>query len=148
MAAYYRYLWSATWPSLIGLFLIWGLVLGRLGWKFRYTWRFEHDALGFIVFGLKVLIWAGFLGVYTELLLLSQPDWFKQPGVIQGSVMGKAYDSRLGAYVLEVGDNKKQQPFYIDHKAYEQIKLKDQVKLTYLPVRRDVVSCEVLKSLH
>ncbi|WP_088228580.1 hypothetical protein [Desulfosporosinus sp. FKB] len=148
MAAYYRYLWSATWPNLIGLVLIWGVVLGRLGWKSRHTWRFEHDVLGFIVLGLKVLIWTGVLGIYTELLLLSQPDWFKQPGVMQGSVMGKVYDSRLGAYVLEVGDKKKQQPFYIDQKAYGQIKLEDQVKLTYLPVRRDVVSCQVLKSLH
>ncbi|WP_242833082.1 hypothetical protein [Desulfosporosinus acidiphilus] len=137
-----------TWPNLIALLLIWGFILSRLVWKSIRTWRYHPSLWSFIVLGFKVLIWAGILGVYTELFLFSQPDWFKQPGYIQGTVMGKAYDSRLRAYIIEVGDKTKQQSFYIDPNAYQQIKLEDQVKLMFLPVRRDVVQCEVLGNLH
>jgi len=148
MADYYGYLWSTTWPNLIVLFLIWGIILSRLVWKFVTTWRYEHDAWGFLLLTGKTLIWVGVLGVYTELLLLSQPDWFAQPGFTQGSVLEKAYDSGLGSYILEVRTGSEQKQLYIDRNVYEQLKVEDQVKLMYLPVRREVVRCELIGKLH
>ena len=148
MADYYRYLWSTTWPNLIVLFLIWGVVFFRLGWKFVNSWRYERDAWGFLLLTGKTLIWVGVLGIYTELLLFSQPDWLAQPSFIQGSVLEKAYESGLRSYVLEVRSDSEPKRFYIDQKVYEQLKVEDQVKLMYLPVRREVVRCELVGNLH
>jgi len=145
MADYYCYLWSTTWPNLIVLFLIWGVILTRLGWKFVVTWRYERDAWGFLLLTGKTLIWVGVLGVYTKLLLFSQPDWFAQPSYIQGAVLEKGYDSKLGSYILEVHNGSEQRQFYIDQNVYKQLKVKDQVKLMYLPVRREVVRCELME---
>lgn len=147
MADYYRYLWSTTWPSLIVLCLIWVVVLSRMIWKFVGTWRYARDAWGFLLLTGKALIWAAVLIIYTELLFFSQPDWLAQPGFIQGSVLGKAYDAAARSYVLDVRSGSEQQQFYVDQNVYEQIKLEDQVKLMYLPVRRDVVRCELMGSL-
>ena len=147
MLEYYRYLWSTTWPNLIVLVLIWGVVLSRMAWKFVGTWRWARDAWGFLVLIVKTLIWAGVLAIYTELLFYSQPDWLAQPGFIQGSVQGKAYDSVSRSYVLDVRSGSEQKHFYIDQNVYERLKLEDQVKLIYLPIRREVVRCELVGSL-
>jgi len=145
MLDYYCYLWSTTWPNLIVLFLIWGIVISRLVWKSVGTWRYEHDAWGLLLLTGKTFIWVGVLGVYTKLLLFSQPDWFAQPSYIQGSVLEKAYDSRLGSYILEVRNGSEQRQFYIDQNVYKQLKVEDKVKLMYLPVRREVVRCELME---
>lgn len=147
MADYYRYLWSTTWPNLSVLFLIFGVVLSRLGWKFVSTWRYARDAWGFFLWAGKALIWIGVLGVYTELLLFSQPDWFVQPGIIQGSVQGKAFDSGSSSYVVDIRSGSERKQFYVDYYVYEQLKVDDQVKLMYLPSRREVVHCELVGSL-
>jgi len=147
MADYYRYLWSTTWPSLIVLFLIWGFVLYRLAWKILKTWRYAHDAWGFLLLMGKSVMWVGVLFIYTKLLFFSQPDWLSQPGYIQGAVQQKSYDSGLKSYILEVRSVNDKKQFYIDKSAYDQLKIEDQVKLMYLPTRRNVVRCEVVGSL-
>ncbi|HEY8910307.1 MAG TPA: hypothetical protein VIM51_08510 [Desulfosporosinus sp.] len=148
MVDYYRYLWSTTWPNLIVLFSIGGFVLFRLGWKFVGVWRYERDAWGFLLLAGKTLIWIGVLASYTELLLFSQPDWFAQPSFMQGSVLEKTYDSGLRSYSLKIRNASEQRQFYIDRNTYEQLKVEDQVKLMYLPVRREVVRCELVEKLH
>ena len=147
MIDYYGYLWSTTWPNMVVLFLIWGVVLSRLGWKILKTWRYARDAWGFLILTGKVLIWVGVLVIYTKLLFFSQPDWLAQPGYIQGSVQGKAYDSGSRSYVLDIRSSSEQKQLFIDQNVYEKIKLEDQVKLIYLPVRREVVRCELVESL-
>lgn len=147
MLEYYSYLWSTTWPNLTVLFLIWTLVLSRMVWKFVGTWRYAHDAWGFILLAGKALIWLGVLVVYTKLLFFSQPDWLSQPGFIQGSVQGKAYDPGSRSYVIDVRSGSVQAQFYIDFNVYEQLNIEDHVNLMYLPVRREVVRCELVGSL-
>ncbi|OLN33471.1 hypothetical protein [Desulfosporosinus metallidurans] len=147
MVGYYYYLWSTTWPNLIVLLLIWGIVLLRLGWKFVGTWRYARDAWGFLLLAGKTLIWVVVLGIYTNLLFFSQPDWLFQPGFMQGSVQGKAIDSGSRFYLLDVRNGTEQKQFYIDQNVYEQLKLEDQVKLMYLPSRLEVVRCELVGSL-
>lgn len=147
MLEYYSYLWSTTWPNLVVLFLIWAVVLPRLVWKFIGTWRYAHDTWGFIILVGKAFIWFVVLGIYTELLFFSQPDWLAQPGYIQGSVQGKAYDLGSGSYVLDVRNGSVQNQFFVDLNVYEQLNIEDQVKLMYLPVRREVVRCELVGSL-
>jgi len=146
MIDYYRYLWSTTWPNMIVLLLIWGVVLSRLGWKILKTWRYEHDAWGFLLLTGKTLIWVGVLVIYTQLLFLSQPDWLAQPGLIQGSVQEKTYDSGSRSYVLGIRSGSEQEQFYVDQNVYEKIKVEDQVRLMYLPKRREVVRCELVGS--
>ncbi|MCB8814106.1 hypothetical protein [Desulfosporosinus shakirovi] len=147
MADYYSYLWSTTWPSLIVLFLIFAMVLSRLVWKSVNTWRNARDVWGFLLLALKVSIWIGVLGVYTELFLFSQPDWFDKPGIIEGSVQGKAFDSGLSSYSVDIRSGTQQMQFYVDYFVYEKVKVDDQVELMYLPTRREVIRCEVLGSL-
>ena len=142
MLEYYSYLWSTTWPNLIVLLLIWVMVLSRLGWKFVKTWRLAHDAWGFLLLTGKAVIWVGVLGVYTELLLLSQSDWFDRPGLIQGSVQGKSYDIGSSLYSLDLSSGSEQEQFYVDKIVYEALNVDDEVKLMYLPIRREVIRCE------
>lgn len=146
MLEYYSYLWSTTWPNLIVLFLIWAVVISQLIRKFVGTWCHARDAWGFFTLTGKALIWVGVLVIYTELLFFSQPDWLAQPGFIQGSVQGKAYDSGSRAYVLVIRNGSEQKQFSVDQNVYEQLKVEDQVKLMYLPVRREVVRCELVGS--
>ncbi|MCO1601279.1 hypothetical protein [Desulfosporosinus nitroreducens] len=147
MADYYSYLWSTTWPSLIVLFLIFAMVLSRLVWKLVNTWRNARDVWGFLLLTMKVSIWIGVLGVYTELFLFSQPDWFDKPGIIQGSVQGKAFDSGSSSYSVDIRSGAQQMQFYVDFFVYEKVKVDDQVELMYLPTRREVIRCELLGSL-
>jgi len=112
------------------------------------VWRYERDAWGFLLLAGKTLIWIGVLASYTELLLFSQPDWFAQPSFMQGSVLEKTYDSGLRSYSLKIRNASEQRQFYIDRNTYEQLKVEDQVKLMYLPVRREVVRCELVEKLH
>ena len=147
MLEYYGYLWSTTWPNLIGLILIGALVLSRLVWKYVNTWRYVHDAWGFLLLAGKTFIWIVVLGIYTKLLFFSQPDWLSQPGYTQGSVVGKTYHSGSKSYVLEVRTGSARNQFYIDQNVYEQLKIEDQVKLMYLPARREVVRCELVGGL-
>lgn len=147
MTDYYRYLWSTTWPYLSVLFLIWVVVFSRLVWKFVYTWRYAHDAWGFVLWAGRALIWIGILGIYTKLLFFSQPDWLSHPGYFIGSVEGKTYDSGSSSYVIDVRSGSVKNQFFIDANVFEQLNIEDQVKLMYLPVRREVVRCELVGSL-
>lgn len=145
MLQYYSYLWSTTWPNLIVLLLIWLIVLLRLGWKFVSTWRFAHDAWGFLLLAGKTIVWVGVLGIYTELLLFSQPDWFDRPGQIEGVVEGKAYDSWSRLYIVDLQSDSDDEQFYVDQNVYETVNVDDQVKLMYLRTRRDVIRCELME---
>ncbi|MDQ7096204.1 hypothetical protein REC12_21645 [Desulfosporosinus sp. PR] len=147
MVDYYRYLWSTTWPNMVVLILIWIFVLFRIGGKVLRTFRYERDAWGFLVLFGKTVLLAGVLGIYTQLLFSSQPDWLAQPGFLQGLVQGKTFDSTSGTYSLEVRSGSEQQQLYVDKNIYENLKLEDQVKLMYLPVRKEVVRCERVGSL-
>ena len=147
MLEYYSYLWSTTWPNLVVLLLIWVIVLLRLGWKFVNTWRFAHDAWGFLLLAGKVVIWVGVLAAYSELLLFSQPDWFARPGLTQGLVQGKSYNSGSSLYIVDLRSGSDHKQFYVDQSVYETLNLDDQVKLMYLPTRREVIRCELLDSL-
>lgn len=147
MADYYGYLWSTTWPNMVVLFLIWAVVLSRLVWKSVGVWRNTRNVWRFLLLAGKAIVWIGVLGVYTELLFFSQPDWLSQPGSIQGSIEGKTYDSGSGTYSLDVRTGSEQNQFYVDNYVYEHLNIEDQVKLMYLPVRREVVRCELLGSL-
>lgn len=93
----------------------------------------------------KTFIWIVVLAVYTKLLLLSQPDWLSQPGYMLGAVEGKAYDAEADVYILDVRDDEVNNRFYIDRNVYEQLNINDQVELLYLPVRREVVRCELVE---
>ena len=147
MLEYYGYLWSTTWPNLIGLILIWAMVLSRWVWKFVRTWRSARDAWGFLLLSGKTVIWVVVLATFTEILFFSQPDWLSPPRYILGSVAGKAYDAGSKSYVLDVRIGSEQQQFYVDENVFEQLKLEAQVKLMVLPVRREVVRCELVESL-
>lgn len=147
MLEYYSYLWSTTWPSLIVLLLIWIIIFFRLGWKFLNTWRFSHDTWGFLLLAVKTMIWLGVLVIYSKLLLFSQPDWFARPGLIQGLVQGKSYDSRSSLYIIDLRSGAEEREFYVDKKVYETLNVDDQVKLIYLPTRREVIRCELIDSL-
>ncbi|WP_407307374.1 hypothetical protein [Desulfosporosinus sp. SB140] len=142
MVDYYHYLWSTTWPNMVVLILIWAFVLFRIGWKVQKTFRSERDAWGFLVLFGKTVILVSILGIYTQLLFLSQPDWLLQPGYLQGLVQGKTYDSVSRSYCLEVRTGSEQKQLYVDEVVYEKLKLDDQVKLMYLPVRKEVIRCE------
>lgn len=111
------------------------------------TWRYAHNTRGFLLLTGKVLIWLGILAIYVELFFLSQPDWLAQPGFIQGSVQEKAFDSSSRSYVLDVRSGSEQKQFYVDQNVYGRIKVEDQVRLMYLPDRREVVNCELLGRL-
>ena len=147
MLEYYGYLWSTTWPNLVALIIIWALVLSRLVGKYIGTWRYARDAWGFLLLAGKTVLWIVVLGVYTKLLFFSQPDWLSQPGYILGSVAVKTYDSKARSYVLDVRTGSERNLLYIDQNVYEHLKIEDQVKLLYLPVRREVVRCELVRSL-
>ncbi|TGE32645.1 hypothetical protein [Desulfosporosinus sp. Sb-LF] len=147
MVEYYSYLWSTTWPNLVVLFLIWGVVVSRLVWKSVGTWRYARDAWGFLLLAGKAFIWVGVLGIYTKLLFFSQPDWLAQPSFIQGSVLEKAYDSGFKAFALVVRSGTEQKQLYVDKNVYDKLKIEDQVKVMYLPTRREVVRCELVGSL-
>lgn len=147
MVEYYRYLWSTTWPNLSVLFLIWVFVLYRLGWKSLRTFKHSFGGWNVLQMAWKLLIWAGILIFYTRLLLLSQPDWLAQPGYFQGSVQMTSYNETSKSYVLEVQTGSDNQQFFVDRNIFEQLKLNQQVKLMFLPIRREVVRCELIESL-
>lgn len=147
MLDYYYYLWSTTWPYMVVLFLIWGFVVFRVIGKCLDTWRFAWDAWGLLTLVWTIIIWVGILGIYTKLLLFSQPDWLAQPSFIEGTVQKKTYDSGLRSYSLGISSDSELKQLYIDQKVYEQIKVKDHVKLMYLPVRREVVRLELIVNL-
>lgn len=147
MADYYGYLWSTTWPNLGVLFLIFGVILSRLVWKFVITWRNARHVWGFLLLSLKIVIWVGVLGVYTQLLLFSQPDWFAKPGLIEGSVQGKGFDSASNIYSVDIRSGTDQTKLHIDFFVYQRLNIDDQVKLMYLPMRREVIRCEIVSSL-
>ena len=111
------------------------------------TWRYARDAWGFMLLAGRAIIWIGVLGIYTKLLFFSQPDWLSQPGYITGSVEGKTYDTGSRSYIIDVRSGSVQNQFYVDHNVYKQLNIEDQVKLMYLPVRREVVRCELVGSL-
>ncbi|HZK84024.1 MAG TPA: hypothetical protein VFC58_04960, partial [Desulfosporosinus sp.] len=129
------------------LFFIWIVVLSRWLWKFTSTWRYAHDTWGFLVLAGKTLIWVVVLGVYTQLLLFSQPDWLTKPGNIHGKVEAKVYNAGSKTYVIDVRTGPVINKFQVDQSVYKELKLENQVKLLYLPVRRDVVRCEIVRSL-
>lgn len=147
MVEYYRYLWSTTWPSLSVLLLIWVFVLSRLAWKSLKIFQHSFGGWDIVRMAWRLLIWSAILVLYTRLLLLSQPDWFAQPGYFQGLVQMTSYNESSKNYVLEVQDGSEKKQFYVDKNVFEQLKLNQQVKLMFLPIRREVVRCELIESL-
>lgn len=149
MVEYYRYLWYETWPVVLAFLFLSLFIILRLAWKVSHTWYHERDAWGFFVLSITGLLWAAVLIAYIGMFVRIEPDWFSKPGILQGEIREKTRENQK--YVIKIeslqesqNQNELSQWIYIDLQAYLALKVGDQVKITYLPVSREAMSCKVL----
>ena len=64
--------------------------------------------------------------------------------MMKGTVVEKTYDPD-GVYFLTVDDDAPPIRLMVDRNVYEELNVRDQVNLLYLPVRREAVRCELIE---
>lgn len=144
MATYYLYLWRRTWPFVTLFVLLYFFVCLRFIWKAHKTWRYERDAWGVMVLMLKGWVWAGVLIAYTLMFIQAEGDWFEKPLVIRGTLELK--DVSEGRYRLAIQPGATtRETVFVNDVIFRSLKAGDEVKLTVLPIRREVTACEVIK---
>lgn len=148
MPDYYGYLWKATWIESTGFLVLCLFVIARLGWKGWQVWKVYKEQGGrwrIIAFFLKGLGWAGILAVYLLMLYSSEPDWFSQPQWIQGEIQGKAMtQSSIHPYTVDVKTDNESITVMVDGLTYRELTPGQKVKMSILPHRLEVVTCEIL----
>lgn len=87
----------------------------------------------------------GVLVAYLLMLYSSEPDWFSKPQWIQGEVQGKVMtQSTLYPYTVEVRADSTFKTLIVDDFSYRALSPGQNVKMSYLPHRLEVVTCEIL----
>lgn len=148
MSDYYLYLGKATWIEVSGFLALCIFVLVRLAWKAwiaRSIKKRKVGRLGTVALILKGLAWIGVLAAYLLMLYSSEPDWFSKPQWIQGEIQGKAMtQSSHYPYTVEVRADSMSITLVVDDFSYRALSPGQKVKMSYLPHRLEVVTCEIL----
>ncbi len=146
MAAYYAYLWKATWVEALALLLLGLFILGRMIWKFYIKSRQEMKRTDKIFLGTKALGWFVILVIYSVMFYQSEPDWFGRPAQIQGEILAKSVVPNVAStsYRIEVQGTGESEILYLDHYSYKELEIGQFVNATYLPHRQEVITCKIL----
>lgn len=145
MADYYLYLWRATWFEALGLLCLGVFVVARLIWKAFTIHKQGSGRLGKLIIVLKVVGWFGILSTYLLMLHGVEPDWFAKAQWIQGEVQGKAMtQSSRTPYTIEIQSEIGPKTLVVDGLSYQELSPGQRVKMSYLPHRLEVVTCEIL----
>jgi hypothetical protein len=144
MAEYYLYLWKATWVEVLGLALLFFVVFMRIG-RIRTSYRQGLGQWGKFVMILKGIGWLGIFSTYLLMFYVAEPDWFAKPHWVQGEILGKTMNqSSQYPYTLELQSEIDRINLFVDNLVYQEIKTGQRVKVSYLPHRREIVTCEIL----
>ncbi|NMA69418.1 MAG: hypothetical protein GX958_08375 [Desulfitobacterium sp.] len=146
MAAYYAYLWKATWIEALGISVLVLFILGRLVWKFYIESRQEMKRSNKILLGAKSFGWLVILVIYSIMFYQSEPDWFDRPVQIQGEIVGKNAIPGVSStsYKIQVQGSEESEDLYLDHYSYQELEIGQFVNATYLPHRQEVITCKIL----
>ena len=144
MAEYYGYLLKTTWPSVSVLLILFLLVIGRLFWKGWRTWKSRRNFVGLALFIGKMVLWIIVLVVYSRIFFLDHPDWYYKPFVCEGLIEEKIYDQSNNQYKIKIARNSQGLILNVDQNLYSHLGVKDQVRLKYLPIRQEVIRCDIL----
>lgn len=146
MAAYYAYLWKATWVEALAVLVLGLFVLGRLIWKFYLKSRQEMKRSDKILLGAKSFGWFAILIIYGIMFYQSEPDWFDGPAQIQGEIVAKNAIPGVSStsYKIQVQGSEESEDLYLDHYSYKELEVGQFINATYLPHRQEVITCKIL----
>ncbi|HVJ50141.1 hypothetical protein [Desulfitobacterium sp.] len=144
MLDYYIYLWKITWLDVLAVSSITIFIIARLLWKVGNDLK-RYKRWGRLLIIPRVGFWLGILGAYLLMFNLANPDWFDQPGVIQGEIQGKSLtNSSANPYSIQVKRGTEPLTLWVDYQTYKTLNIEDQVKIKALPNHLIVYQCEVL----
>lgn len=143
---YYLYLVKISWPALIGLFVI------CMFFILRFLHNLHHYKVGsseknrYWLLSLRIVISLMVLAIYQDMFTKSYPDWFEEPGISYGVVysLDTYHNSRSYDYIISVRDGNNNIAFKVNQMIFEELQLEDQIRIEYLPIKKDVVRCTIL----
>lgn len=146
MAAYYAYLWKATWIEALAILVLGLFILGRMIWKYYTKSRQEIKRNDKFLLGIKTVGWFVIFVIYSVMFYQSEPDWFDRPAEIQGEILAKDVvpSPTSTSYKIEVQGTGEREVLYLDHYSYKELKIGQFVNATYLPHRQEVITCKIL----
>lgn len=143
---YYFYLLKISWPALIGLFVIYMFI----GLRFLHNLR--DDRVGnsgnrrYWFLSLRIAISIMVIGIYHDMFTKSYPDWLEQPGISYGVVysLDTYHNSKSYDYIISIRDGDNNRTFKVNRMIFEELQVEDQIRIEYLPIKKDVVRCTIL----
>ena len=145
MSDYYLYLWKVSWIEALGFVCLTLLILARLIWKAVVVYKQGSTHFRKFVVFLKGLGWIGILSAYLLMIYVTEPDWFAKPQWIQGEVQGKTMTQSSGhPYTVEIQSEVGSKTLSVDELSYQELDTGQNVKMSYLSHRLEVVTCEIL----
>lgn len=145
MADYYMFLWRATWIKVVGFLVLCLFVLVRMLWK---TWSAHKRGLGRwgeLGVLLKGMGWLGILSAYLLMLYKVEPDWFAGPRWIEGEIQEKTMiENSKYPYSIDIKTDSKSYTLLVDQLSYRELIPGQKAKISYLPYRLEVITCEIL----
>ena len=142
---YYLYLVKASWPALIGLFVIFVF----LGFRLLQTVK-DAKAQGSSnrrpwLLSIRVVISVLVLILYQDMFFKNYPDWVEKPGRSQGVVNILSYSQdNPGEYIVGIKDGERNLSFIVDKDTFDKLNVDDYIRIEFLPVKKNVISCTIL----
>ncbi len=143
---YYLYLVKISWPALIGLFVIYMFIGLRFLYNLRAYRLGNSQNNRYWYLSLRIVISIIVIGIYHNMFIKSYPDWLEQPSISYGVVysLDTYHNSRSYDYIISIRNGDNSQTFKVNQMIYEELQLNDQIRIEYLPVKKDVVRCTIL----
>ena len=102
------------------------------------------DILDYMAGAMKTALWMIVLAIYFFIFYTHHGDWFRHPLVIQSDVQSMEQVVGRNEFLLRVNAHAESQEFIIDETTFLALQPGESVKLTYLPILKRVIKCEVL----
>ncbi|MHB1404951.1 MAG: hypothetical protein ACYCV0_05070 [Desulfitobacteriaceae bacterium] len=142
MSDYYYYLVRTTWPYLFVLFFMLTLVGSKLVQISVKTLRSDRGLRAVPLWLTRVLFWLGILGIYLMMFMPANRDWLAQPALVEGRISG--IDTMAGERVLiKLEEGSGEVILYADSEFAAAVQLGDEVRLTYLAQKKEIVKCVI-----
>lgn len=142
MSDYYYYLVRTTWPYLFVLFFMLTLVGFKLVQISVKTLRSDRGLRAVPLWLTRVLFWLGILGIYLMMFMPANRDWLAQPALVEGRISG--IDTMAGERVLiKLEEGSGEVILYADSEFAAAVQLGDEVRLTYLAQKKEIVKCVI-----
>lgn len=136
---YYQYLFSKSWPLLLGLIIVLLFLGFRIARRLSSKLKTSKGIFKEVLKNLPAIL---ALVIYFNMYFITYPDWLNRPAVIKGRIL--SFQILNEGYYVDIQYGEEVDKYQIDADSFRKLAEGDVIQIKYLPQKKEIYECTLL----